>query len=188
MVAMLGVASAIVGGVSSVMSLSYQAAVANANKKQADINAATSSRVAGNDVKDIGIQGQGDLGTINSTQGASGLSLSSGSFAQGVAGFVKNVYASATRRQGAGNAQYAGYKTEAAVQGANARAANAAIPFAIVGAGLNAASSMVGRTSMMGGSSATTTSAADYLPSSGGGFSGPVPRPRLRPTPAWEVY
>lgn len=184
----LGVASAIVGGVSSVMSLSYQAAVATANQKQAKLNADASSRVAASDVQDIGIQGQGELGQLNAEQGGSGLSLSSGSFAQGVAGFVKNVYASATRRQAAGNAQNAAYQTEANIEGANAKAARGAIPFAILGAGLNAAGAVGGSKSFMGGSRATTATAADYLPSSGGSFSGPVPRPRLRPTPAWEVY
>lgn len=187
----IGLIGGIIGGIGQAMSLSYQAAIAKANQAQAKNNAYAANQAAQTDVEDIGNQGRGDLGTINANQGASGIALSSPSFAGGVKGFLDRVYGSASRRQSEGNQQTSAYNTEANIQGANAKSASSAIPFALVGGVFNGLSSMSGG-SLFGNAKPTMSPDAIPMPTGGntlgntGAFTGL--RPRLRPTPAWEVY
>lgn len=178
MAAVIGIASAVVGTIGTISQLQYQAAIADANRRQNELNAKAATKAADIDVEDIGTQGRGEAGALVANQGASGISISSPSFGAGIAGFLGRVYESAVRRKDEGNQQAAGYQTKANIEGANASAARAAIPFAIIGGMLNAASSFVG------GAMPTmqTASYAGPMAASNLGY-GAAPRPRIRPVP-----
>lgn len=164
----MAVIGSVIGTLGSVMQLAYQSAIASANAKQADYNAAAASTTAQQDVEDIGLQNKGELGQIATEQGSSGFAVSSPSFVSGIKSFLGRAYETAQRRMSEGNQRAAGYRTEANIQRANASAASAAIPFTILGGVFNALSNTSGN--LIGGAQPTAMN-ADY-----------IPLPRIRPT------
>lgn len=183
----LAMIGSLVSTVGSVMGLQQQAAIAKANAQQNRLNAINANITAQKDTQDIGEQGRGDLGTLNANQGASGLAISSPSFGRGVGGFLSRVYGTEQRRQSEGNQQTAAYNTQANVEDFNAKSATSAIPFAIAGGVLGA---MQGNPSLFSKASPTSASYLPSTPQLPQTFlaSNTVPRPRLRPQPAWAVY
>lgn len=162
----------IIGGVSSAIQLSYQAAIARANQQQQKLNAEAAAEQAQMDIQDLGTQRRGELGELRSSQAASGLGIRSPSFASGEAAFEAKAIEEAHRLQYSGNQQYAYYRTQANIEGARASAASAAIPFTLLGTAFNAAAEVpsIAGSSLIGGARATPAA------------PGYIPIPRRRPT------
>lgn len=177
----LAIAGGIVGTISSVQSLNYQAAVAKVNAQQMRLNAESAQEAAGKDVEDIGKQGAGEAGTLIANQGASGVSLSSPSFTSGIQSFLGRNYDTAIRRQDEGNQQSAAYLTEASIYDAEAKNAKGAIPLTIVGGIVNTAMSM----STKGGNLFASAKPTEASPAPAS--LGTIPTPRMRPRLSYGV-
>lgn len=177
----LALAGGIIGTISSVQSLNYQAAVAKVNAQQMRLNAESAQEAAAKDTMDIGQQGAGEAGSLVAAQAASGLSLSSPSFTSGVDSFLGRNYETATRRQFEGNQQGAAYRTEASIYDAEAANAKGAIPLTIVGGIVNTAMSMATKGGNLFASAKPTEASPSPTP------LGTIPAPRMRPRLSYGV-
>ena len=144
MAMILGAIGAVASTIVSISQLQYQAAIAKANAEQQRVNAEASRTAAAEDVKDIGEQRRGELGELRVSQAASGLSISSPSFARGEIAFGERAKQEQFRLQLAGNQQSTYYENAARIYDAEAKGYKAAIGPTILGGFINVAQSLVG--------------------------------------------
>jgi len=142
-----------------VVQTQYQGAVADANAKQANLNADLAVDIGMSDAKDIGEENAGRLGQQAARMGASGIAVSSPSFNQARArGRQLNVQEQNRTMEGAYR-EAANFKTQANAFKAESKAANVSTAFQIGGGLLGVAGAMAraptGGTGDLAGANAT---------------------------------
>lgn len=142
----MGLIGGLVGAFGAIQQAMYQKAVADANAKQAKLNAKLAGEVSQQEAEDLGTEGLGLSGELLSGQAASGLALTSPSAVRSRIWMGRVGYKDQLRRVEAGNREAANYRTQANVFKAEGRAAMTAGIF-------NAVGSVIGGISGMGGGS-----------------------------------
>lgn len=142
--AVIGAVGSLVSGMAAMQQSQYQAAVAEANAKQARLNAELAGRIGFENVQDLGIEHAGRRGTLEARIGGSGLAASSPSFDQARSRVNQlNILEQRRTIEGAYR-EAANYKTQSNVFKAEAGAARSAGKFSMIGGVLGAAGSIAG--------------------------------------------
>jgi hypothetical protein len=140
----LGVTGSLVSGFAAFQQSQYQAAIATANAKQAEVNAQLANEAAQQQAEDQGRQNAGLFGQQVAAQAASGLDINSPSSINSRLRTQELSYDEQLRIIDAGNAQQANYLTQSNQFKSEASASKTAAGMSILSTPLNAFGSYVG--------------------------------------------